>query len=367
VDVVLAAVLSGLGVLLMVANMHGQGEGVRIDSTSWLLVPVWLAATVPVLWWRRDLNAVVAVAVVAMAAHVLLFGWLVRCGAGLPLVFVLAFLAGVSFPWRQGLWSLGGVAALAVLVLLRDSAAGPGLIPVVLVVVALMAGIGGVVRQRSGLAVELAERNQELRELRDERAALSVSDDRAALSQQLGTLLDERLTQLARAAEEVDTSDDPRAQRAALVAIEDEGRRTLGDMREVVGLLRGGEAGVAPAPSVAHLDALLARHLGKDARLRVIGDPRVLPASLELSAYRIVEHLVTALAADGRAPLEVAMTFADDALEVQVAGPVPRGSDLRGAVGRARERADLHAGSLDVKVGRGRATVVAHLPVVAGA
>ena len=118
---------------------------------------------------------------------------------------------------------------------------------------------------------------------------------------------------------------------------------------------------------MAHLDALLARYLGADARLRIVGDARVLPASVELSAYRIVEHLVTALAKDPEAPLDVAMTFGDDALEVLVAGPVPRGADLRGAVGRARERTDLHQGSLDVTVTRGRASVVAHLPVLTGA
>jgi hypothetical protein len=58
------------------------------------------------------------------------------------------------------------------------------------------------------------------------------------------------------------------------------------------------------------------------------------------------------------------MTFTDDALEILVAGSVPKGSDLRGAVGRARERALLHAGSLELKVSRGRARVLAHLPVL---
>ncbi len=174
-DVVLAVVLSGLGAFAMVMNMGGEGQDVRIDSTSWLLVPVWLAATVPVLWWRRNLDVVIGVSVVAMAVHVLAFGWLVRCGPGLPLVFVLGFLAGVAHPWRKAWWSIAGVVALMVLVLVEDSAAGPELIPAALLIVAVMAGIGSVVRQRSALAVELEERNEELHALRDERAALSVS------------------------------------------------------------------------------------------------------------------------------------------------------------------------------------------------
>jgi hypothetical protein len=92
----------------------------------------------------------------------------------------------------------------------------------------------------------------------------------------------------------------------------------------------------------------------------VAGDPRVLPPSLELSAYRIVEHLVAVL--DDAPDAAVVLAFSDDALEVRVSGRVPRGADVRGAVARARERARLHAGSLDAKVGRGRARIVATLP-----
>ena len=135
-------------------------------------------------------------------------------------------------------------------------------------------------------------------------------------------------------------------------------------MRVLVGQLRGGEVALAPSPSVAHLDALLARHVHGGSRLQVCGDPRVLPASVELSAYRIVEHLVTALADKPSAPVAVTMTFTDDTLDILVAGSVPRGPELRGAVARARERALLHAGSLDLKVSRGRARVLAHLPVL---
>ena len=63
----------------------------------------------------------------------------------------------------------------------------------------------------------------------------------------------------------------------------------------IVGLLRGGEVALAPAPTVEHLDALLARHRSPLSRLTVSGEPRALPATVELSAYRIVEYLVGAL------------------------------------------------------------------------
>jgi signal transduction histidine kinase len=302
-----------------------------------------------------------------MAVHVLAFGHLIRCGAGLPLVFVLAFLCGSGYPQRRDrLTSLALSVVLAAIVLVWDTAAGPAILPVVALIQVGLYGIGRVVAQRAELAGELRQRNDDLRVLRDERAALEVSDDRAQLSARLEVLLDQRLSLLAAAADEARSATDPAAMRAMLVSLEEDSRQTLGDMREIVGQLRGGEVALAPAPSVAHLDALLARHVHGGSRLQVNGDPRLLPASVELSAYRIVEHLVTALADKPSAPVGVTMTFTDDALEILVAGSVPRGSDLRGAVGRARERAVLHAGSLDLKVSRGRARVLAHLPVLSG-
>ena len=158
---------------------------------------------------------------------------------------------------------------------------------------------------------------------------------------------------------------DADAAKALMAGIEAESRQTLSEMRDIVGVLRGGEPHLAPAPSVAHLDALLARNGRSDTRLVVSGSPRALPASVELSAYRIVEHLLGVLGDDSAGPVEVHVAFEDDALELRVSGPVHRGADVRGAVARARERARLQEGSLSVKIARGRARAVAQVPLVA--
>ena len=52
------------------------------------------------------------------------------------------------------------------------------------------------------------------------------------------------------------------------------------------------------------------------------GSPRLLPAGLELSAYRIVEHLLAALQDEPAARIDVLVRFCPDALELDVAGPV---------------------------------------------
>ena len=366
VDVVLAGVLGVLAAVLAVANIETI-DPMQAGSHSWLQLPVFVAATLPVLWWRRSLIGAVLVSSMLMLVHLFAFGHLVRCGAGLPQVFVFAFLCGMaSRPrWERLIAFLLSV-VLAAIVLIWDTAAGPGILPVVVLLQAGLYGIGRVLAHRDLMAGELSRRNADLQVLRDERAALEVNDDRAQLSVRLETLLDQRLSRLEAAADQGSVVTDPAEQRTLLIELEQDSRQTLEDMRQIVGHLRGGEVALAPAPSVAHLDALLARHVQGSSRLQVGGDPRVLPASVELSAYRIVEHLVTALADKPSAQVAVTVNFSDDALEIVVAGPVPRGTDLRGAVARARERALLHAGSLDFKVSRGRARMLAYLPVRSG-
>lgn len=364
-DVVVAGALVALAAFISLIQVgHGTGviDGTRIDSDSVWQLPLWAAAPAAVLWWRRNAVAVVLFAVAVVLGHTLVFGWLVRCGSGLPLTFALAFYVGVSSSTRRATWlGLGGLVLLNAAVLVKDSAAGPSIMPFTALITLALFGVGRLVRSRIEMAQQLAQHNTELQALRDQRAALEVTGDRTRLSEKLDQLLDGHLTALAVAAEGADPRHDPVAARATLVALETQSRDTLRQMREIVGQLRGGELALAPAPSVARLDALLALHGG---RVRVEGDPRRLPASVELSAYRIVEHLLSAIEPHSTAPVDVRMRFDETALEVTVSGAVQRGKDIRGAVARARERARLQDGSLSVKVSRGRARAVAQLPLL---
>ena len=165
------------------------------------MVPVFALATIPVLWWRRNVIAVTAIALGVMVVHDLLFGWVTRCGVGLPLVFVLAYLGAFALERRQAWISLGLNTLLATAVLVVD--ATTGLEPVVLAIpiVLIVFGIGRAVRHRTAMSAELRARTVELQQLRDDRVALEVADDRAKLSHQLDELLQERLGQLTTAAE----------------------------------------------------------------------------------------------------------------------------------------------------------------------
>lgn len=373
VDWVIAGALTTLGVWLMIEDVLITDAHVAssiaddtmvhaMTSHSWAMVPVFAAATVPVLWWRRNVIVVTAIALAVMVLHDLLFGWVTRCGAGLPLAFVLAYLGGVALERKRAWIALGLSTLLTAAVLVVDATTGFTPIVLSLPIVLIVFGIGRAVRHRTAMSAELRTRTVELQQLRDERVALELSSDRVRLSHQLDGLLQDRLDQLTTAADSGSALDADDA-RALFESIESDSRATLDGMREIVGLLRGGDVALAPAPTVAHLDALLARHTQSDSRLSVTGDARSLPATVELSAYRIVEHLVDVLADQPESRIDVAVRFEDDALEIRVNGPVDRSADVKAAVARARERAKLLNGSLDIKVSRGRASAVAQLPV----
>ncbi len=156
-DVALAAATTTLGVLQMTENiLAGPTTDVRIDSHSWLLVPAFAAVTLPVLWRRRSMPAVLVVTAVALAVNVLAFGWLVRCGAGLPLAFALAYSAGRLMSGRASWLGLAAATGIQFLVLVRDSAAGLEIIPVTALLGAAAWGVGVWLRQRAGRSASVS-------------------------------------------------------------------------------------------------------------------------------------------------------------------------------------------------------------------
>ncbi|HYZ92860.1 MAG TPA: histidine kinase [Actinomycetota bacterium] len=358
-DIAVASLLSVLGVGLMVLN---TGD----PKASPFAIPAFLAFTVPLVWRRVRPLPVAGIVLLAFLGHVALFGELVRCGVAYPVFLVLGYTTASLLERRDALVGLAISLTGVVLVSATDWLwPGIGPLPIFGPIAAGAWAAGRVVHSRSRLAGELERRNEELRQRRDERAAMQVAVDRAKMSAELETLLQSRLEALSTAAEAGVRTDDPQAARALLESIEDDSRKTLEEMRQIVGVLRGSDVPVSPAPSITHLDALLVRSTRADARVAVEGDPRTLPAAVELSAYRIVEQLVSTLTDSSDARIDVKVRFSDDALEIRIVGPAARGADIKAAVARARERAALHDGSLEMRVARGRVEAVAQLPVLA--
>jgi hypothetical protein len=283
----------------------------------------------------------------------------------LPTAFVFAFTTGAQLEAAKA--RIGLALSLALIVIEIPCELGPPVAAVMVGVTAAMWGIGRLAHSRGQMAEQLRTQTQELRRARDERARLEVSADRTKLSGELDVLLQRRLAELARLADTGAASGNMASASATLADIERESRRTLEEMREVVGALRsdGGGAVVDPQPTLTSLEALLVKAKGADARLTVSGSPRVLPAGVELSAYRVVEHLLDAI--DDAPGVDVEVRFADDGLELSVSGPARRRADAGSAIERARQRVRLHNGTLEAATKGGRAQAIAHLPVLAGA
>jgi signal transduction histidine kinase len=357
-DIAIAVALSALGVLLM----YGNATDADVNA-SWLAIPVFLGVTIPVLWRRAaPLQAMVAVAV-ALAVHIALFGSVVRCGVVFPVVGVLVFTVAARFERTTALWAFAGGLAIVVGMAAADET-GFGVVSLLVPLTIVAFALGRVAYARSHMVRELRDRTEELRSARDERARLEVATDRTRLSGELDVLLTRRLGELTRLADAGPTvAGDGAAATATLAQIEHASRATLDEMRELVGVLRDDDAPTSPAPTLTSLRALVLRDKGDAVRLTVEGSPRVLPAGVELSAYRIVEHLLSAL--DDAPGVEVGVRFGEDALEIRVAGPAGRRGDVGAALGRARERAQLHRGSLDAHTRGGRAEAIALLPVAA--
>ena len=124
-DYVLAGVLTAAGVYLMYENITAGDDAALphpVSTTSWLILPVFLLTTLPILWRRRNVLAVVGVTTVATAVHVLAFGWLTRCGVLLPVSIALAYaVARFAGRMRNQLIGLAGVVLLQLVALVRDS------------------------------------------------------------------------------------------------------------------------------------------------------------------------------------------------------------------------------------------------------
>jgi signal transduction histidine kinase len=166
----------------------------------------------------------------------------------------------------------------------------------------------------------------------------------------------------------------PEADRA-LRAVEDAGRGAMTELRHLLGLLapspRGeDEQDLSPQPSLSRLNPLIDKiaFAGLPVEVRISGQPRPLPAGIDLTAYRIVQEALTnALKHGNRAKAEVTIRYTGQSLRVEVlnAGPsvltgttpAPAGPDPGGSRGNGtgrgllglRERVALYGGDLDAR------------------
>jgi hypothetical protein len=165
-DYVLAALATGGGVFLMLENItaHEHGLPHAQSTTTAAMLPFFLAVTLPILWRRRNVLAVVGVTTVALALHVVLFGWNTRCGVVLPLSFALAYaVARFAVGRRDHLIGLVGILLLQIVTIARDSSIDTLLsaLPLAVAGGAIFYGIGRFVQVRVNKKASQAVREEQ--------------------------------------------------------------------------------------------------------------------------------------------------------------------------------------------------------------
>ena len=190
----------------------------------------------------------------------------------------------------------------------------------------------------------------------------AMADERAQIARELHDIVAHAMSVIAVrsgvARMVIDT--DPDQAREALGIIETTTRRSLHEMRLLVGVLRDAQdqqVELTPLPGLADLDRLVAASAaaGVTVDVTVDGAVRSLPAAPDLSAYRIVQEALTNVARHagptrasvriGYQPHEMTIEVADDGPRGPAPSPAARAGSGHGLIGM-RERAALFGGEL---------------------
>jgi signal transduction histidine kinase len=221
--------------------------------------------------------------------------------------------------------------------------------------------LGIFVRVRSEQVAAAGARAVSLELEHDARAREAVADERARMARELhdivGHALNVIVIQAAGARRVFDAR--PEVPREALASIESTGREALFDMERMLGILRtadSSDGAMGPQPSLDELDGLAAHvsEAGIPVKVVVEGERRELPASIELSAYRIIqESLTNCLKHSAASSVTVTVRYAPEDLEVEIVDNGRGSSGLRGSQGPGgrghhgmRERVAVYGGEI---------------------
>jgi signal transduction histidine kinase len=341
----------------MAGDVLSRGE---YRGPAWLSVGVCALATLPWLERRRSPLGFAAVAIVSAIVLAALLDN--RDTSVLPvyttIVPAYAVAANAS---RRPAW-LGLAVCMAGVVTLSQlgppTASGYA-IGIALCLAAWAAGLG--MHNHRTVAEELERKALRLQAEQADRQRLAVADERTRIARELHAAIAGRVStmvvQTAAAQRLLDHS--PEAAEEAMAAIELAGRDALTQMRRVLGILRRAEdvAELAPQPGLGQLHELIeqARARGSDIELRVDGHPGPLPASVDLSIYRLVEEALTGTISTARVQLVVGT---DVRLEVTAAGAATQ----RWPTLAMHERVGLCRGELTVEPAEAGHRLTVQLP-----
>jgi signal transduction histidine kinase len=308
-----------------------------------------------------------------------------------PTDFFIPFLTAMLISYSVGAYAEGPAAVfgiafivpgvLLVSILQDDAVVGDYIFPCAFAAVVWTAGRA--VRVRSRLTEELHEAAVREQEEHERQAVAAAAEERRRIAREMHDVVAHSVSVMvvqAGGARRILARDPARAV-AAAEQIERTGRDALAEMRRLLGVLHhdGDEHLVrAPQPSMTAVGRLIegATAAGLPVVLVEEGEPRPLPAGLDLAAFRVVqEGLTNALKYADGSDTEVRVRWRERSLELEVLdrGPGPARERIEpspdggghGLVGM-QERVRIYGGSLEAGRRRGGGfRIRAKLPLVA--
>jgi signal transduction histidine kinase len=331
-------------------------EVLVLPVAALIALPLGLAAATPLRAWR--LQVVVAAVTPLLVPPE---GWVGP--PWLPTLVFIAMYVTYTVAVRLDLHLLVGVWLVTnATIVLGYLVAGAGVEAlnqayVGILFATVLIALGYLTGTRRRLKFELVEGR---RREQEEQARSTLLEERARIARELHDVVAHHMSVIAVRAETApfripglpEAVKDDMAETSAIA------REALTEMRRLLGVLRGADAGPerAPQPGMDRLEGLVAavRGAGLAVELRVDGQQRRLPAGVELSAYRIMqEALSNALRHAPGAKATVEVCYEPIRLRLRVHNDPPPAGDQRpaqappgqGIIGM-RERAAMLGGTL---------------------
>jgi signal transduction histidine kinase len=346
-----AALVLGLGETLVPFSSR-QGVGSATATSAGVVV-----VAVALLWCRRaPLLTLVALPLTWATIGVVTSGYVLFYGQFVPLeisVFMAARFGLGRTPWYGA--AAAGVSLTGVdlfVPVMQD----PGEIVFHWTVTTLVWITGFGLRTLDGRAKASMRRAIDAEVGAAEQAMRAVLGERALIARELHDIVGHAVSSMVVQAGAAEAgADDPEHVRSTAASIRATGNEALAEMRRLVSMLRvDEEAPLSPQPRLEALPALIERTSldGPVTTLTVTGDPRPLPAGLDLALYRIVQEALTNVRRHAAATrCEVSLDFGPGCVSVSVVddgrggdqGATSSGHGLTGM----RERVGLYGGRLD--------------------
>lgn len=379
IDALLALVFTSAA-LWNVADRVGENDRFRRDDAFGTILL--LLQTVPIAARSVAPLGALTVSVTAISVHISVGYEGVAAGTFSALV-ILYSVASLT-DTRQSLLA-AMITAAGIIIYFATDRSDPSLGQAATTTATYAAGwgLGMFVRSRREYTSVVEERAGLLERERELQAREAVADERARIARELhdvvGHALNLIVVQAGGARRVFDVK--PDVARDSLASIESTGRQALTDIERTIGILRDGDdagapvvtsGGLSPQPGLGQIDHLAAQmtQAGLPVEVTVEGVSPLLPPSIDLSAYRIVQEALTnALKHAGPARAHVTIRHAPGALELEIVddgngfGRPGDRSGGRGLIGM-RERVSLFDGELSAGPRReGGFRVYVRLPV----